>query len=710
MAGDVRERCKTSNAGQSQKRGKANPLQPLIAGGFFLVASSLSAAVAPGPDASGYTVLPTTNFAFSQIAFTTNQHVLWQGTDDQAFTVTNIGFAFPFYGTNYTNVSFNVNGLMTFGSPSMDPTNVNLTTTSPTNNQPCIAVLWDDWYSPLFGADGVYYKTTGTAGSRQFIVQWNKVIPVYGPGSDFVIFEVRFFEGSGNILCSYLDTVVSDDATNPPIATLGISATVGIRDTSGQSNGRNLQWSFNQGIVTNGLNLLFVPTNHVPVANADAVTLAEDSTATLNLLANDTDADGDVLKWTGFTQATNGIVTSNANGTVTYTPATNYFGADNFTYSIADGRGGSATGLVSIIVSPVNDVPTLNSLTNWALLEDAGTQIVYLTGISTGASNETDTLTVTVSSSDPAIIPAPTITYSSPDATGTLSFASATNAFGTVTITVTVNDGQASNNVVSRSFTVTITPMNDPPIAYDDSAATLENTPVTISPLLNDFDVEGDALTLLGADTTHGTVSILDETNLLFTPSSNFFGYATITYTNSDGHGGTASALVSVLVNDPPMLSHITDQTNDEDVVIGPLPFIMADRETPATNLLLVITSTNTLLLPTNQIVLAGSDTNRTLTLTPTTNLSGTTHVTLTLTDEFGATASDSFLVTVLPVNDAPFANDQTVTTPEDSATNLLLAATDVDSTNFIFAILTAPTNGVISGFDTNSGAFTYTP
>src|SRR5262249_53495082 len=130
--------------------------------------------------------------------------------------------------------------------------------------------LWDDWETQSVGADGVYYTTTGAAGSRQFTVQWNKVIPVNGDGTNTVTFEARLFESSNRILFSYFDAVVADETTTPPnAASLGVGATVGIRDSSGQASGRNLQWSFNQAVITNGLNLLFAPPNSPPVPAND---------------------------------------------------------------------------------------------------------------------------------------------------------------------------------------------------------------------------------------------------------------------------------------------------------------------------------------------------------------------------------------------------------------------------------------------------------
>src|SRR5439155_319805 len=82
-----------------------------------------------------------------------------------------------------------------------------------------------------------------------------------------------------------------------------------------------------------------------------------------------------------------------------------------------------------------------------------------LTGISTGANNEFDTLTVSAVSSNPTLIPSPTVTYNSPDPTGSLTFTPSPARSGTASITVTINDGQPSNNIVTRSFTVTISPV-----------------------------------------------------------------------------------------------------------------------------------------------------------------------------------------------------------------------------------------------------------
>jgi hypothetical protein len=302
------------------------------------------AVTAPGPDAFGYSVATT---ASSFIDITNGAHVLYFA-DDEAVTV-NIGFNFNFYGVNYKSLSFNPNGLITFGNQSTDFNNVDLTTAvAPSNNLSCIAVLWDDWETQALGADGLYYVTTGTLGNRQLIVQWNQVAPVNGTGTNTVTFQARLLEGSDQILLSYLDVVVSDD----PSYSNGAFATVGIRDINGQTNNRNLLWSHNQAVITNGESILFTRTNHPPVAAADEISALEGAPVVINVLTNDSDLDGNHLTITSVTQGANGNVIINGGTNVTYRPNTGFKGADTFAYTITDGQGGFATNSVSVNVWP----------------------------------------------------------------------------------------------------------------------------------------------------------------------------------------------------------------------------------------------------------------------------------------------------------------------------------------------------------------------
>jgi len=105
--------------------------------------------------------------------------------------------------------------------------------------------------------------------------------------------------------------------------------------------------------------------------------------------------------------------------------------------------------------------PTLNPLTNLNLTKNVAGQTIGLSGITSGATTENQTLTVTASSSNPNLIK-PAINYLSPSATGTLTFKPTANLTGSALITVTVNDGGTSNNVISRSFLVVVGGTSNP--------------------------------------------------------------------------------------------------------------------------------------------------------------------------------------------------------------------------------------------------------
>src|SRR5207249_1213564 len=155
------------------------------------------------------------------------------------------------------------------------------------------------------------------------------------------------------------------------------------------------------------------------------------------------------------------------NRSVTLYPSTNAFGTITITISVSDGSLSSSNSFL-LTVNALNEPPTLNALTNWTILEDAGTQTVNLSGISPGPSNEsTQMVTITASSSNPSLIPNPTVNYTSPNATGTLTFAPLTNQFGTATITVILadNGGTANGGIdaFTNIFVVTVLAVNDPP-------------------------------------------------------------------------------------------------------------------------------------------------------------------------------------------------------------------------------------------------------
>ena len=167
-----------------------------------------------------------------------------------------------------------------------------------------------------------------------------------------------------------------------------------------------------------------------------------------------------------------------------------------FTFQVSDGFLYSPTYTMTINVTAVNDNPTLTDITSpAAILEGAGQQTVNLSGIGTGAANETQTLVVTATSSNTGLIPNPSVTYTSANATGSLSYTPVAKMFGSATITVTVNDGSGANNLTTKTFTVNVTNINDEPsftkgsnqtVAEDAGAQSVSNWATSISKGVNE--------------------------------------------------------------------------------------------------------------------------------------------------------------------------------------------------------------------------------
>jgi hypothetical protein len=198
------------------------------------------------------------------------------------------------------------------------------------------------------------------------------------------------------------------------------------------------------------------------------------------LLGNDSDPVGRALTARVARRPEHGVLLLDDNGAFTYKPDLNFYGQDYFEYQViaGDDVNRSMPTRVVIDVVSVNDAPTLDIISDPAeILEDAGQQTISLSGISPGPLNEkTQSLIVTAASSNPELFSGPiSVTFSSPYSTGLLSYTPAPNKNGTAVITVTVtDDGGTANggvNSFSRTFTVVVSPVADPPtIAFGVSS------------------------------------------------------------------------------------------------------------------------------------------------------------------------------------------------------------------------------------------------
>ena len=300
---------------------------------------------------------------------------------------------------------------------------------------------------------------------------------------------------------------------------------------------------------------------HTPAAVNDTATVAEDASVVIAVQGNDTGL-LDVPIVVTVTDPPNGTATVNANGTVTYTPDPNFFGTDTFSYTIRDADNQTSTATVTVTVTPVNDPPdAINDSVTVA--EDSAATVINVRANDLIAPDTGETLTITAVT-QPAN---GTVTF-----TGTnVAFTPAANFNGMTSFTYTVSDGNGGSD--TATVTVTVTPVNDPPDAVNDAATVAPNVATPIDVLANDTIAPdtGETLSVIAVtQPANGTVTFT-AAGVTFTPTMNFTGNTSFTYTVSDGNGGTDTATANVTVSataadtDLDGRPNLTDLDDDDD-------------------------------------------------------------------------------------------------------------------------------------------------
>ncbi|MGO9476364.1 MAG: Ig-like domain-containing protein, partial [Limisphaerales bacterium] len=250
---------------------------------------------------------------------------------------------------------------------------------------------------------------------------------------------------------------------------------------------------------------------------------------------------------------------ANTTGFLTFAPVSNANGSVTITVTVNDGGASNniVTQTFTVTVKPVNQPPTLNAIGSFSINENAGLQTVNLSGISSGAANENQTLTVTATSSNTGLIPNPTVNYTSANTTGFLTFAPATNANGSATITVKVNDGGTSNNIVTQTFTVTVNPVNQPP-----TLNAIANLGINGNVGLQTVNLSGISSGAANENQTLTITASSSNTNLISPPTVNYTnGSTTGTLTFMPVTNANNSATIAVTVNDGGTSNNIVTQT-----------------------------------------------------------------------------------------------------------------------------------------------------
>jgi uncharacterized repeat protein (TIGR01451 family) len=315
--------------------------------------------------------------------------------------------------------------------------------------------------------------------------------------------------------------------------------------------------------------------NDPPVAVGDAASTGEDTQIDIDVLANDTDPEAppQTLTITNVSDPPNGTaVIINGGLAVRYTPDADYCNElpdcptpgpdDSFSYTVDDGAGGTDTATVSVMVNGIDDQP--NAIIDSATTAEDGSAGVLI-----------DVLANDILGNNPSIGDQPvTLEIASPPSHG-----SAVVEAGQIRYTVTEANYSGADDFTYRVIdadldsdvalvTITITPVNDDPVANDDLASTAEDNSVDIPVLANDTDIDGPGpFVIIGVtDPPNGTTQNFG-TYVRYTPDADYNGGDSFSYTMSDSGGGTASANVSVTitpVNDSPVAADDAYVTNED--------------------------------------------------------------------------------------------------------------------------------------------------
>ncbi|WP_289053126.1 Ig-like domain-containing protein, partial [uncultured Pseudoalteromonas sp.] len=421
------------------------------------------------------------------------------------------------------------------------------------------------------------------------------------------------------------------------------------------------------------LTVTITSVNDTPVANPDTATILEDAAPTsINVIANDTDVDNDPLAISTASASIGSVSVSGSN--LVYTPEANFNGQAIVNYTLTDGTT-TAAGVLTVAVTAVNDAPVANP-DSATILEDAAATNINVLG------NDTD------EENDALSISALTTTSGAVTSTGNdVIFTSEANFNGQVTVNYTLSDG---TDTAMGVLTITVTPVNDAPIANPDSATILEDAVTTnINVLSNDTDPENDSLTISDASTNTGSVSVAGS-NLAYTPEADFNGQAVINYTLSDGTD-TASGVLNITVtpvNDSPVANPDTAAINEDSSTIVNVVANDTDTEGDSLTITTVSADSGSATIVANQIQ-----------YTPQADYNGTAVVTYTISDGEAATSA-TLNITINSVNDAPVANPDTATILEDAAAtniNVLGNDTDVENDNLSISAVTATSGTVTS-------------
>jgi hypothetical protein len=424
--------------------------------------------------------------------------------------------------------------------------------------------------------------------------------------------------------------------------------------------------------------------NDPPAAQPQTVAVDEDSSVSVFLTASD--PDGPSLVFTLVDQgngvfAPNGSVNGNPPN-VTYIPDPGYSGPDAFSFSVTDGTSTSSA-TVTLDVRPVNDPPAVADV-EVTTAEDTGVEVTL-----SAVDEDTEASALTfglvtnqgtgrVAANGDVALVGDRVTYTpSPDFNGVDTF------------DYTVSDGEFTE---TATVEVTVTPVNDPPVAtstaYDDL---VEDTKYEITLGATDPDNEPSLNYAIATQPEHGQVNADAFPVVTYTPDVDYFGADSFEFTVSDGDATSAAARVDLTiapVNDAPVAIDQTVEV-DED---GDVSVVFEGMDVEGELLSFSLRD-----LPEDGTAVASGLVGAVY--TPDEDFNGTDTFTFVVNDGELESELGTVTVTVNPVNDLPTVRDLTIRTPAGEPVQITLDGRDVDGDELTY-IVSEPTRGAITAQD----------
>ena len=444
--------------------------------------------------------------------------------------------------------------------------------------------------------------------------------------------------------------------------------------------------------------------NNTPIANDQIVVVTEQKPAIITLVA--TDADDDTLVYSIVSQPLNGEAVLNGNE-VTYTSNSDTETSDSFTFKVNDGTVDSLVATVSITITPINDSPIADAQVDIPAIENTEKTITL-----SGSDPEGDTLNyilVTTPSNGRLLDPLDdkNTIFEGTISSNSVIYLSSSDSATSDSFVFKVYDGNSESE--NATVTISITPVNDPPVAISKAVTVTEKVPTIIN--LTASDPDGTTPTVFKiVSLTNGELKDPENNNQLITAGTTIAG-STVTFTSKDSanadsftfstndglldsNEGTIS--INIITDAPtanPKNVSVTEQTDKTITLVG------SDAEGDALTYIISSLPSNGTLTDDGTLIniddLPKTIKNTDVVYKSTSDSATSDSFTFKVNDAISDSSPASITISITPVNDIPIATPQTdVSTTEQVAATITLSGTDADGDTLTYAIVDSPSNG----------------